>query len=225
MSKEKIKLNSEKINKRESRIKVLKLGLLISTVFLIVIFFLLKIVYGQGPFTISLDQNFAKKSGIVIYDNSTVKEFRRILEAGKLEFMDNISIRWIPDGAHNGNNYIAYTFFIENNGNENLTYWAELVIDDVIRDADEAVRIMVFRNGEKKIYAKRNSNGEPEPDTIPFYSDQYVYIEPRENFYPNDVDRYTIVVWVEGDDPDCINDIIGGEMKMHLEINEEHVQK
>ena len=38
MSKEKIKLNSEKINKRESRIKVLKLGLLISTVFLIVIF-------------------------------------------------------------------------------------------------------------------------------------------------------------------------------------------
>ena len=186
----------------------------------------------QGPFTISLDQNFAKKSGIVIYDNSTVKEFRRILEAGKLEFMDNISIRWIPDnidteaeGAHNGNNYIAYTFFIENNGNENLTYWAELVIDDVIRDADEAVRIMVFRNGEKKIYAKRNSNGEPEPDTIPFYSDQYVYIEPRENFYPNDVDRYTIVVWVEGDDPDCINDIIGGEMKMHLEINEEHVQK
>ena len=230
MSKEKIKLNSEKINKRESRIKVLKLGLLISTVFLIVIFFLLKVVYGQGPFTISLDQNFAKKSGIVIYDNSTVKEFRRILEAGKLEFMDNI--RWIPDnidteaeGAHNGNNYIAYTFFIENNGNENLTYWAELVIDDVIRDADEAVRIMVFRNGEKKIYAKRNSNGEPEPDTIPFYSDQYVYIEPRENFYPNDVDRYTIVIWVEGDDPDCINDIIGGEMKMHLEINEEHVQK
>mgnify|MGYP001143410579 CR=1 FL=1 len=106
-----------------------------------------------------------------------------------------------------------------------ITYWAELVIDDVIRDADEAVRIMVFRNGEKKIYAKRNSNGEPEPDTIPFYSDQYVYIEPRENFYPNDVDRYTIVVWVEGDDPDCINDIIGGEMKMHLEINEEHVQK
>ena len=232
MSKEKIKLNSEKINKRESRIKVLKLGLLISTVFLIVIFFLLKVVYGQGPFTIPLDQNFAKKSGIVIYDNSTVKEFRRILEAGKLEFMDNISIRWIPDnidteaeGAHNGNNYIAYTFFIENNGNENLTYWAELVIDDVIRDADEAVRIMVFRNGEKKIYAKRNSNGEPEPDTIPFYSEQYVYIEPRENFYPNDVDRYTIVVWVEGDDPDCVNDIIGGEMKMHLEINEEHVQK
>ena len=46
MSKEKIKLNSEKISKRESRIKVLKLGLLISTVFLIVIFFLLKLVWG-----------------------------------------------------------------------------------------------------------------------------------------------------------------------------------
>ena len=84
MSKEKIKLNSEKIEKRESRIKVLKLGLLISTVFLIILFFQLKIVYGQGPFTISLDQNFAKKSGIVIYENPAVKEFRRILEAGNL---------------------------------------------------------------------------------------------------------------------------------------------
>ena len=89
MSKEKIKLNSEKINKRESRIKVLKLGLLISTVFLIVIFFLLKVVYGQGPFTISLDQNFAKKSGIIIYEDKEVKESRRILEAEKKEFIDN----------------------------------------------------------------------------------------------------------------------------------------
>ena len=83
--------------------------------------------------------------------------------------MDNISIRWIPenidteaDGAHNGNNYIAYTFYVENNGNENLTYWSELVIDDVIRNADEAIRVMVFRNGEKTVYAKLNSNGEPD---------------------------------------------------------------
>lgn len=45
--KNQIKLRKNK--QRESRIKVLKLGLLISTVFLIVIFFLLKVVYGQGP--------------------------------------------------------------------------------------------------------------------------------------------------------------------------------
>ena len=37
--------------------------------------------------------------------------------------MDNISIDWIPknidtesNGSHNGENYIAYTFYIENEG-------------------------------------------------------------------------------------------------------------
>ena len=60
-----LKLNSEKINKRERRIKALKLGLLISALFLMIIYVILRVVYEQGAFIISLDQNFAKKSGII----------------------------------------------------------------------------------------------------------------------------------------------------------------
>jgi len=33
------------------------------------------------------------------------------------------------------------------------------------------------------------------------------------------------VVFVEGDDPDCLDEIIGGEMKMHMEITEEHIKQ
>ena len=231
MSKEKIKLNSEKIEKRESRIKVLKLGLLISTVFLIILFFLLKIVYGQGPFTISLDQNFAKKSGIVIYENPAVKEFRRILEAGKLEFMDNISIRWIPenidteaDGAHNGNNYIAYTFYVENRSDNTMDYWYEVVLDDVIKNVDEALRVMVILNGEKTVYAKLNSTtNEPEKNTKAFYSKDKVASECRKDFKSGEIDRCTVVIWIEGNDPECLDDLIGGEIKMHMSIIEDHI--
>ena len=40
---------------------------------------------------------------------------------------------------------------------------------------------------------------------------------------PGTKDRYTIVIWIEGDDPECKNDLLGGEIKMHMDITEEHI--
>ena len=40
-----------------------------------------------------------------------------------------------------------------------------------------------------------------------------------------DLDKITVVVWIEGDDPECVNNILGGEMKMHMDIYEEHVEE
>ena len=38
-------------------------------------------------------------------------------------------------------------------------------------------------------------------------------------------DKVTVVIWLEGDDPECVNAILGGEMKMHMDIYEEHVEE
>ena len=35
---------------------------------------------------------------------------------------------------------------------------------------------------------------------------------------PGDVTRFTIVIWIEGDDPDCIDDYLGGEMEISMII-------
>ena len=88
INKEKIKLNSEKIRERNRKIKVIKTGLLMMLVFLIIIYFLLRIVYETGYFTVSLDPNFAKKSGLVMYESKENKEEKKILKATKVEFMD-----------------------------------------------------------------------------------------------------------------------------------------
>ena len=37
------------------------------------------------------------------------------------------------------------------------------------------------------------------------------------------IDKFTIVIYLEGEDPDCLNNIIGGEIKMRMDIREEHV--
>ena len=36
-----------------------------------------------------------------------------------------------------------------------------------------------------------------------------------------DIDKYTIVMWVEGSDLDCTDNILGGEIKVHMEFNSE----
>ncbi len=230
-SKDKIKLNSEKIRKREKSIKTVKTGLLIMLLFLIVTYFILKVIYETGYFTITLDPEFSQKSGLIMYEKLADKEEKKILKATKVEFMDNISVKWLPEnidemgeGSHNGDNYLAYTFYIENKGSETINYWYEILADDIIKNVDEAIRIMIYRNGERTIYSKANkTTGEPELDTEKFHSDLELVIKHRENFEPGEIDKFTIVIYLEGDDPDCVDTLIGGEMKMHMDITEEHI--
>ena len=226
-----MRLGSEKVKLREQRIRHIKVGLLIILLFLIIIYFLLRIAYDSGNFTISLDENFALKSGLIMYERLNEKDDKRQLSATRADFIDNISVNWLPsdldsqgEGSHNGDNYFAYTFYIENKGSEVVNYWYEILVDDVIKNVDRAVRVMVIRNGEKTIYARANERtGEAEVRTTKFFSPQEVCVEGRHDFKPGDIDKFTIVIFIEGDDPDCVDALIGGEMKMHMEITEEHI--
>ena len=56
-------------------------------------------------------------------------------------------------------------------------------------------------------------------------SPETLILEERTNFNLGDIDHYTIVVWLEGDDPDCVDDLIGGEIKMHMNLTEEHIKE
>lgn len=228
-----VKLLSEKMKERDKKIRVVKIAILIMALFLIIIYFILRVFLETGDFTISLDQEFAKSEGIIMYENSSNKVDRRILKAQKVEFMDNISVKWLPqdidktgEGAHNGDNYLAYTFYLENKGAETVNYWYEVKIDEVIKNVDEAVRIAIYRNGERTIYAKPNSRtGEAEDGTTKFYSASSVCVEPRRDFKSGDIDRFTIVIFIEGDDPECQDNLIGGEMKMHMDITQERIDQ
>ena len=208
------------------------IGLLI-LVFLL-IFTILGIVFNVNKFTITLDNKLQDEKGIILYSNPNEKAHQRKLFASALNDMDNISYDWIPKdvhtssngGSHNGDNYIAYTFYIENEGEVSVNYWYSIIIDDVIKRVDEAVRVIVFLNDEETVYAKiNNETGEAEKNTEPFYKDDVVVLKSRNDFKVGDVDKFTIVIYLEGDDPDCLNDIIGGEIKMHMEIREEHLDE
>ena len=226
-----IKLTAEKVRKREQRLRVLKIILLIIVVLLSLLYVVLKLIYEVGNFTVTLDTAYNLEGALVIYENREQKLCLQTLQAESLEFMTNITEAWIPediqdgpDGAHNGSNYIAYTFYAENQGKEVINYWRTIEIDDVVKNADEAVRIKIIKDGVATTYAKVNrTTGEAEKNTTAFTEDGVVMLEQETNFKPGDVHKYTVVIWLEGEDPDCVDDIIGGEVKMHMNLKEEHV--
>lgn len=228
-----VKITADKLKKRNQKVSFIKKVILFIILFLILIYGVLSIIYKGANFTISLDPDFIREKGIVLYNDIEQKNAVKKLYIENNGFMDNISIKWLPEnindnngGSHNGDNYIAYTFYIENQGKETLNYWYEISIEDVIKNVDEAVRIIIYHNDEKTVYAKKNADTKKEePDTKSFYSEKIAVLESRKKFEPNKIDKFTVVFFLEGDDPDCIDTIIGGEIKMRMDIYEENNSK
>lgn len=228
----KVIVTADKIKNRKKALLTTKIVILCIFTLMLISFILLSIVFSVNRFTISLDSKLHDKDGIVIYTDLTEKASQRKLYADSIDNLDNITYDWIKkedlngeiDGSHNGDNYIAYTFYIENQGNTSVNYWYEIKIDDVIREVDEAIRVIVNLNGEEVIYAKKNKEtGLEEANTKMFYKDDVVVSKGRERFNIGDIDKFTIIIYLEGNDPDCLNNIIGGEIKMHMDIREEHL--
>lgn len=228
---QKLEEKAKKEKKKKTTRIVFRILLVIIVLFMINVYIILSIFYRGENFTVTLDSEYGRESGLVIYEEPENKYTRTFLRSKDIDFFTDISVNWLPEnidnegnGSHNGKNYIAYTFYAENMGQDTINYWTTIKIDDVVRNVDEAIRVMVFKNGNKVIYAKNNRDtGQPEPDTVAFKNEDTVMLELSEDFKVGDIDKWTVVVWVEGDDPECKDDLIGGEIKMHMTLTEEHI--
>lgn len=222
-----IKVKAEKIYRGKLLSRVIKMGLLILLLFFSLLYLVLYVVNSNGYFTIKLDKNLKAERHILLSSDSEFSAETVEIKVKGLEYMDNITESWIPmdevikkEGDNSGDNYIAYTYFIKNDGEQKTDYKSKIVVESVIKNVDDAVRVAVFTNGEKKVYAKKAKNGKEEPNTIAFLSNHLIMEQERNGLEPGQIDRYTILVWLEGKDPECTDDIIGGEMKMSMVITE-----
>ncbi len=222
-----VKVTAEKVYRRKLFTRIVKMGLLILLLFFSVLYLILYVVNSSGYFTIKLDKNLKSERHILLSSDSEFSAETVEIKVKGLEYMDNITEGWIPfdeltskEGDNSDDNYIAYTFFVKNDGNENVDYKSKIVIESVIKNVDEAVRVALYTNGERKVYAKKAKDGNAEPNTISFLSNHLIMQQDRDNIKPGEIDRYTVIVWLEGKDPECIDDIIGGEMKMAMVITE-----
>lgn len=219
-----VKNDSMEIVKYKKRRRILSVILGICLVILLILFIVSMLVTQWGDLIISVDSPAVKK-GIVLSEDPEFKTQSASLTAKQVEDVTNITYNWLPtdldtskDGAHNGDNYVAYTFYCKNNGQVALDYNAALEITGVAKSADEAARVMVYKNGEPQIYGKAqyNDRNTAETDCTMFETDTTVMTTSTKDFKVDDVDKYTVVIWIEGNDTECIDDIRNGHVRMRM---------
>lgn len=223
-----VKVTAKDVKRNRVFFKAVIVILLFLLLLISITYGILYIVNTNGNFTITLDKNAYENEKLEVSPRKDFQYTTHKLVVDNLDYIDNITESWIPanvdneaDGPHNGNNYMAYTFYVRNSSQDVISYSRAIEILAKVKNVDDAVRVKVYLNGESIVYAKRTPDtDEPEPGTTPFVSDKLVMSALREDFHPGDVDKYTVVIWLEGNDPECINDIIGGELKMQMNIGE-----
>lgn len=145
-----------------------------------------------------------------------------VLDAGGFPEMNNISHKWLPedldmtDGSHNGANYMAYTFYVKNTGDASATLTEQITLDSSVLGAEAAIRLRLYRDGEPTTYALLGADGNPEEGTTPFAGDGIIVSREIPDFEPEEVIKYTLVIWLEGDDPECLDNIMGGQVRMSM---------
>ncbi len=213
--------------------------LVISVFILIILWIISWLLTTIGDLVISVESGAAKEGIIIseaLNEDGSAKDPVLQLSAQNVTEVTNITYDWLPttldteaDGEHNGQNYLAYTFYLTNAGKETLDYESTLKFTGIAKNADEALRVMIYKNGEPTIYAQKNRDGSQLEDVVNFefveggddlnLNDYILLNDLTEDIKPNETVKYTIVTWIEGNDPECINDIMGGYVKMQWLFN------
>ena len=185
----------------------------------------------EGTFTVGIvpkqNEGDAKisLSETIDFANPTVG-----LSADGVNEMTNISVNWLPDGldksdgSHNGEHYIAYTFYLKNTGDVKCNVDEKFVVESSVKGADDAIRVRLYKNGKVTDYAKMGANGLPEEGTTPFETEKVVFTTKNEVLDAEDTIKYTLVIWLEGDDPECLDNIKGGNVRMSMTFSAEAFQ-
>ena len=212
------------------RMKILSILLALLVTFTGVVYIAAVLYEQTGSFTISIDKHEMYTYGLSLSETRDMTKPATTLNAKIAEKMTNISGDTIDanvdmiDGEHNGRDYIAYTFYVQNAGEAEVAYDYEIRMSGVTNGLDEAIRIRLYVDGGEPVdYAKTKSDGSgAEPGTTEFHTDTTVLLDRVDGFEPGDVTKFTVVIWIEGNDPDCIDWLIGGKMRLDMNISIAH---
>lgn len=222
----------------EKRKKIANMVIAVTIVLSILI--ILVTIYGQnvGNFVIGLETDV--RSSLSLSETKDFKNPVSRLTAPGLKEQTHATLTDIPEDIHKGDGskndnkkrrYFAYSFYVKNVSSIILDYDVEIILRKSTLNAESAVRVMVIKNDITNIYAKakeypESQRGEPEDHegteieepymTIPFETAGTIMQETETDFAKDAINKYTIVMWLEGWDHECTDDIKGGIIRMEM---------
>lgn len=223
-------------NKIVKKRRLYTIGLLIS-LFLSISFGVVTF-YGQdtGNFVMNVDYD-AFNRGIILSETKSFESKSSRLMTDPVEGAQDITYNWLQIDqveATDGNyidpdlDYMAYTFYLENNGLETVDITYSIRITQVLKDLDKAIRILIIEDGEQTIYQKQDEAdelGNPPVYSVSlplsklFIDDNTVTRESIIRFTPSQIKKFSVIMWIEGEDPDTTDKIAGGSIKMQMSFS------
>lgn len=213
-------------------------------ILLLVIVYIISLLFSRyGSFTVKLIDINDRKYSLSLSESDRFLNPVSRLNSKAIKDATCIDGNTLPadlndiNGEHNGENYVAYTFYLKNSGALELSYRYRLDISRMTYGIDAAIRVRVYytplyycaatdtydRNGNYTDYAKPRTGGNGEPEIDPVnrvmtnFSGAGTVTEGTVNgFAPGDISKITVVIWIEGNDPECTDDVIGGEFKVDM---------
>lgn len=135
-------------------------------------------------------------------------------------------------GSQNTEYYFAYSFYLGGLGKAtSINYNLAMSLNKYSNGLEEAIRVMVIRNGVKTVYAKSDVDGNAKPIyygenheaapeqigiTKPFTKNKNIIVEAYE-IIPGEFDKYTIVIWIDG--WESVNEMKGGVFQAELKFS------
>lgn len=193
--------------------------------------------FGQnmGTFVISLGDN-AYESGIILSDNREFTDAYPRLLVNPVNGAECVCYEWIKlddivenDGDFedpDGYKYIAYTFYLRNEGNTIADIEWYIDITSATLDVDKAVRIQVIEDGDienQSIFWLKDDSKQNKydytPECIDFESKTRVVTRRIIDFYPTDFRKFSVIIWLNGWDNDCDDLIQGGQLKLSMNFD------
>lgn len=136
------------------------------------------------------------------------------------------------EGRYEDPNYIAYTFYIRNAGAEMFNLEYRMFLYDPYKHLDEAIRIMIIENDLEEIeirevYKKPGDRNYPNDlddellesllSPTDFLDKTLVGKKVIEKFQPQQIRKFTLLIWVEGWDSD--DRMLGGAIKFRMDFS------
>lgn len=192
--------------------------------------------YGNnvGNFVMSIDPDLKDKE-IYISKSSEFINPTSLLQADSVRNARDITYTMVDveevkktDGSYNDPyfKYLAYTFYVKNFGNESTDLSYYLQITSAKKNVDKTIRVMVISEVDgvstERIYmAKDESEAEYEdiPDCLEFVNEKMIMEDKVYGFFPEQMIKFSVIIWIEGQDPDTTSDILGGQIKIQMKFS------
>lgn len=220
------KIALEYLNKKKRKKRAAIVSLICSVILLFFIIIAFNLIY-VDRFTIMVEKCPELTLSLDKKELTTKLTAPPLLKATDTQYSDIPEMITEGIGSKNSNEYFAYSFYLGGVSDDQLSinYNLALSLNKYSNGLDEAIRVMIIRNYDAPlIYSKPLANGCGKPIysgqahnesskidtgqvTKPFKNNKYIIVESY-NINPNEFDKYTIVIWIDG--WESVNEMKGG---------------